>query len=137
MTSSPEEARICARLRTVGRRPAIKNATALGTKTSVVSGQEPKAAVILYFDGPMNPPVVEVARRAGRNRVIPAISRHPVLIGGSHLRQSEARASAAVTPAVSLDALDESRKVVNFIELLPGEDPPCSLAQTAPSCPVS
>lgn len=93
------------------------------TWTGVAAGQEPKAAVVLYFDGPMNSPGVEAARRAGRDRVIPALSRHPGLIGGFVLWQTEARAFAAVILAVSLDALDESGKVVNSTELLPGEDP--------------
>jgi hypothetical protein len=87
------------------------------------AGRPPRAAVVLYFDGPMAPPVIEASIRGGRERVLPVISKVPGIVGGFQLWQPEDRALTIVNLAVSLDALDDAARAVNSTTLLPGEDP--------------
>ncbi|MFI0356698.1 hypothetical protein [Actinomadura sp. 9N407] len=83
----------------------------------------PGAAVILFFDGPHDAAWMESARFAQRERVGPAMRTVPGFVRGFVLSDPEARSSAIVSLAVSLEALARGEKAVNSTELLPGEDP--------------
>lgn len=90
--------------------------------TGGAAHQEPAAAVVLYFDGPLAAPIVEAAERAERDRVVPAISGHPGLVRGFRLWDPQARAITVIQLATSMDALDDLGRVIGSTVLLPGED---------------
>jgi hypothetical protein len=87
------------------------------------AGADPKAASIVYFDGPLSPAAYAAAERAGRDRVIPALRPVPGLIRLVTLWDPAARSMTCVMLGDSLEALEEAARVVNSTTLLPDEDP--------------
>lgn len=87
------------------------------------AGADPKAASIVYFDGPMSPAVHAAAERGGRDRIMPALLPVPGLIRLVTLWDPAARSVTVIMLADSLEALEEAARVVNSTTLLPDEDP--------------
>ena len=83
-------------------------------------------AQIAYFDGPRSPEVAAASERAGRDRVIPAVSADPEIRAGHRgtfvLRQPDG-AQLVLVLADSAATLDRGDAVISATPLLPGEDP--------------
>jgi hypothetical protein len=84
---------------------------------------DPKAATVLYFDGPISPAAYDAAMRAGRERLGPALHAVPGLIRTIALWDAANRAIVVIHFAESVDALDAGARAVSSTTLLPGEDP--------------
>ena len=87
------------------------------------AGSDPKAATVLYFDGPVSPAGYDAAVRAGRDRIQPALRAVPGLIRTVVLWDALNRASVVIHFAESVEALDAAARVASSTTLLPGEDP--------------
>jgi hypothetical protein len=87
------------------------------------AGADPKAASIVYFDGPLSPAVHAAAERGGRDRIMPALLPVPGLIRLVTLWDPAARSVTVIMLADSLEALEEAARVANSTTLLPDEDP--------------
>lgn len=88
------------------------------------AGAEPRAASVLWFDGPISPEGRAAARFAGEQRVLPALTEQcPGLVRALTLWAPTHRATVTVGFAVSLEAMAGNRAVVQGTTLLPGEDP--------------
>jgi hypothetical protein len=83
-------------------------------------------AQIVYFDGPRSPEVVAASERAGRERILPAVSADPEIRAGHCgtfvLRQPDGTQLVLIL-ADSAAALDRGDAVTTATQLLPGEDP--------------
>jgi len=83
-------------------------------------------AQITYFDGPRSPEVVAASERAGRERIMPAVSADPEIRAGHRgtfaLRQPDGTHLVLVL-ADSAATLDRADAVITATPLLPGEDP--------------
>ena len=83
-------------------------------------------AQIAYFDGPRSPEVVAASERAGRERIIPAVSADHQIRAGHRgtvvLRQPDGTQLVLVM-ADSPATLDRGDAVITATPLLPGEDP--------------
>lgn len=83
-------------------------------------------AQIAYFDGPRSPEAVAASERAGRDRVIPAVSADPEIRAGHRgtfvLRQPDG-AQLVLVLADSAATLDRGDAVISATPMLPGEDP--------------
>jgi hypothetical protein len=87
------------------------------------AGADPKAASIIYFDGPLSPAALAASERAGRERIMPALRPVPGLIRLVVLWDPTARSIVSIMLADSIESLEEAARVVNSTTLLPGEDP--------------
>jgi hypothetical protein len=91
------------------------------------SGHDPdepaRAAVVLWFDGPIAEPMLDAARYAGEHRIAPAIRATPGTVHGWALLDPARRAACVINLVTSVDALDALGHTVNNTGLLPGEDP--------------
>src|SRR3954447_15973907 len=47
---------------------------------AATAGADPKAATIVYFDGPLSPAAYAAAERGGRDRILPALRQVPGVI---------------------------------------------------------
>lgn len=83
-------------------------------------------AQITYFDGPRSPEVVAASERAGRERIVPAVSADPAVRAGHRgtfvLRQPDGSQLVFVL-ADSAATLDRGDAIITATSLLPGEDP--------------
>jgi hypothetical protein len=83
-------------------------------------------AQIVYFDGPRSPEIIAAADRAGRERIMPAVSADPEIRAGHRgtfvLRQPDG-AQLVLVLADSAATLDRGDAVITATPLLPGEDP--------------
>jgi len=84
---------------------------------------EATVAQLLWFDGPRSAAQAEAARRAGEERIKPALQDVPGFAGGYVLGRSQDLAMVVVQLATSTEALDRVADVVFGTALLPGEDP--------------
>jgi hypothetical protein len=91
--------------------------------SGAAAGAEPAVAGVIYFDGPLSPAAVDAGRRAGRERIQPALAEVPGLIRQVTLWQPVHRSITVVGLAESMEVLEATARVVNSTELLPGEDP--------------
>ena len=82
-----------------------------------------RAAVVLWFDGPLADPVLKAAKYAGQHRLEPALRATPGTVRGWALLDPVRRALCVINLVTSVDALDALAHAVNDTELLPGEDP--------------
>jgi hypothetical protein len=85
-------------------------------------GEEPTAATLVHFDGPLSEARQAAATRAFEDRIRPALTRLPghvatILLAGP----GDSFVVAAL--ATSLEALEAGGVAVNSTELLPDEDP--------------
>jgi hypothetical protein len=87
------------------------------------AGADPKAASIIYFDGPLSPVAFAAAQRGGRERITPALRSVPGVIRLIVMWEPTARSLTCVMLGDSLEALEEAARVVNSTPLLPDEDP--------------
>jgi len=87
------------------------------------AGADPKAASIVYFDGPLSPAAHAAAEHGGRDRVLPALRHVPGLIRLVVLWDPTARSIVSIMLADSIESLEEATRVVNSTTLLPDEDP--------------
>jgi hypothetical protein len=85
--------------------------------------QPARAAVVLWFDGPIADPVLKAAKYGGQHRLTPAIQATPGTVRGWALLDPARRAMCVINLVTSVDALDALAQAVNSTELLPGEDP--------------
>jgi hypothetical protein len=85
--------------------------------------QPARAAVVLWFDGPIADPVLKAAKYAGQLRLTPAIQATPGTVRGCALIDPARRAMCVINLVTSVDALDALAHAANNTELLPGEDP--------------
>jgi len=79
-------------------------------------------AQLTYFDGPRTPQQLAAAEFAGRERILPAVSK----LGHSfrvYLLQRQDGSEVVVSIADSEQALLDAQKAIMGAELLPGEDP--------------
>jgi hypothetical protein len=83
-------------------------------------------AQIAYFDGPRSPEVIVASERAGRDRIMPAVSADQEVRAGHRgtfvLRQPDGTQVVLVL-ADSPATLDRGEAVIRATRLLPGEDP--------------
>ncbi len=87
------------------------------------AGADPKAASIVYFDGPLSPAAHAAAEHGGRDRILPALRRVPGLIRLVVLWDPTVRSIMSIMLADSIESLEEATRVVNSTTLLPDEDP--------------
>lgn len=78
---------------------------------------------ILWFDGPRSAAQNEAMRRAGEERIAPALASVPGFVRTYVLCHPEDSAIAVLTLATSTDALERIAEAVYSTTLLPGEDP--------------
>ena len=83
-------------------------------------------AQIAYFDGPRSPEVIAASERAGRERIMPAVSADKQIRAGHRgtfvLRQPDGTQLVLVL-ADNPATLDLGEAVITATPLLPGEDP--------------
>ena len=79
-------------------------------------------AQLTYFDGPRTPEQLAAADFAGRERILPAISRLGHSLRVYLLRRSDG-SEVVVSIADSEQALLDAQKAIMGTGLLPGEDP--------------
>ena len=79
-------------------------------------------AQLTYFDGPCTPEQVAADDFAGRERILPAVSRlgQPIRV---YRLQRDDGSRVVVTIADSKQVLLDAQKAIMSTELLPGEDP--------------
>ena len=79
-------------------------------------------AQLTYFDGPRTPEQLAAADFAGRERILPAISRlgHSLRV---YLLRRHDGSGIVLSIADSEQALLDAQKAIMSTELLPGEDP--------------
>jgi hypothetical protein len=87
------------------------------------AGADPKAATIVYLDGPLSPVAYAAAEHGGRDRILPALRQVPGVIRLVTLWDPTARSIASIVLADSIETLEEAARVVNSTTLLPDEDP--------------
>jgi hypothetical protein len=87
------------------------------------AGEEPAAAFLGEFDGPLSPARVEAAHFAGTERLAPVLRTVPGLVRALVLWQPTERRMAVLHLATSVPALEAVGEAVMSTELLPGEDP--------------
>ncbi len=83
-------------------------------------------AQIAYFDGPRSPEIVGASERAGRERIMPAVSAdHEVRAGhrGTFVLRQPEGTQVVLVLADSAGTLDRGEAVITATPLLPGEDP--------------
>ncbi len=83
-------------------------------------------AQIAYFDGPRSPEVIAASERAGRERIMPAVSAdHEVRAGhrGTFVLRQPDGTQLVLVLADSAATLDRGNTVITATRLLPGEDP--------------
>ena len=83
-------------------------------------------AQIAYFDGPRSPEIIDASERAGRERIMPAVSAdHEVRAGhrGTFVLRQPDGTQVVLVLADSADTLDRGEAVITATPLLPGEDP--------------
>jgi hypothetical protein len=85
--------------------------------------EQPRAASIVYFDGPLSPAHVAAARRANRERLQPALRDLPGHVQMLTLWDPEHRKAVGICLATSVEALEAGGKAIGSTELLPGEEP--------------
>ena len=83
-------------------------------------------AQIAYFDGPRSPEVAAASERAGRERIMPALSADHDLRAGHRgtfvLRQPDGT-QLVIVLADCAATLDRGEAIITATPLLPGEDP--------------
>jgi hypothetical protein len=79
-------------------------------------------AQLTYFDGPRSPEQVAAADFAGRERILPAVSRLGQPIRVYWLRGDDG-SQVVIAIADSEQVLLDAEKAIMATELLPGEDP--------------
>ncbi|GHE77377.1 hypothetical protein GCM10017786_03450 [Amycolatopsis deserti] len=82
---------------------------------------EPRFAQATWFDGPRREEVADAERRAGRDRIWPAVRDLPGL-GTCYVLAGEDRASVVLGFADSVETIEAVQRAVMTTELLPGED---------------
>jgi len=87
------------------------------------AGEEPAAAFLGEFDGPLSPARVEAARFAGTQRLAPVLRTVPGLVRMLVLWHPTERRMAVLHLATSIAALEAVSQAVMSTKLLPGEDP--------------
>ena len=103
--------------------PDVTGAEVVDDWAGAAAGADPKAATIVYFDGPLSPAAHAASEHAGRDRIMPALRHVPGLIRLVTLWDPTARSITCVMLGDSLEALEEAARVVNSTTLLPDEDP--------------
>ena len=93
------------------------------TRSGPEAIQDATLAQVLWFDGPRSAAQAEAIRRAGDERIRPALADVPGFAGGYLLGHPHDLAVAVVQLATSTDALDGIADAVFSTDLLPGEDP--------------
>ena len=84
---------------------------------------EATVAQVLWFDGPLSAAQVNAMRRAGEERIQPAVDKVPGHAGTYVLCHTEDSAILVVILAASTDALNRIADAALSTPLLPGEDP--------------
>lgn len=79
-------------------------------------------AQLTCFDGPRSDEQVAAADFAGRERLAPAITAVPGIVGGYVLRGPD-NSAIVMMLAETEDALRDAQRAAMSTELLPGEDP--------------
>jgi hypothetical protein len=87
------------------------------------AGDEPAAALLGEFDGPLSPARVDAARFAGTRRLAPVLRTVPGLVRMLVLWHPTERRMAVLHLATSAAALDAVSEAVMSTKLLSGEDP--------------
>jgi hypothetical protein len=103
--------------------PDVTGAEVIDDWAGSAAGADPKAASIVYFDGPLSPAAYAAAEHGGRDRIMPALRHVAGLIRLVTLWDPAARSMTAIMLGDSLEALEEAARVVNSTTLLPDEDP--------------
>jgi hypothetical protein len=85
-------------------------------------GAEPHFAQLSWFDGPRTEDQVAAERRAGTERIWPAV-RDIDGVGASYVLTAEDRATVIVGFAASIEVIETVQRTIMSTELLPGEDP--------------
>jgi hypothetical protein len=83
-------------------------------------------AQITYFDGPRSPEMVEASRRAGLERIEPAVKADPELqslLVASYVLEGPDGGEVVISVVKTEAALRRAQQVIMATELLPGEDP--------------
>ncbi len=86
------------------------------------SAQAPAWARLMYFDGPRAPEQAAAADQAGGQRIWPAISGLPGLVG-AYVLHGRDLAAVIITLTTSVETLDAAERAAMSTELMPGEDP--------------
>jgi hypothetical protein len=92
-------------------------------ETGAADGEEPAAALLGEFDGPLSPARVDAARFAGSRRLAPVLRAVPGLVRMLVLWHPTERRMAVLHLATSTAALEAVGQAVMSTKLLPGEDP--------------
>ena len=87
------------------------------------AGETPAAALVLFFDGPLNDAQSAALRRAHTERILPAGLAVPGIGNGWMLVDAERRSTVIVCLATSVEALEAASSAILATGLLPGEDP--------------
>lgn len=78
---------------------------------------------VMWFDGPRSAAQTEALRRAGAERIEPAVAEVPGRAATYVLHRPEDSAIVVMTFATSIDALSRTAEAAFSTPLLPGEDP--------------
>ena len=84
---------------------------------------EAAVAQVLWFDGPLSAAQVNAMRRAGEERIQPAVRQVPGHVVTYVLSQTSDSAIVVIVLATSTDALNRIADAALSTPLLPGEDP--------------
>jgi hypothetical protein len=82
---------------------------------------EPRFAQLSWFDGPRTADQTAAERRAGTERIWPAV-RDIEGIGPSYVLTAEDRATVIIGFAASIEVIETVQRTIMSTELLPGED---------------
>jgi hypothetical protein len=86
------------------------------------SAVPPRFAQLSWFDGPRAADQAAAERRAGTERIWPAV-RDLDGVGPAYVLTAEDRAMVVVSFAATIEAIEAAQRVIMSTELLPGEDP--------------
>ena len=95
----------------------------LATAPGLAAVGDATVAQVTWFDGPRSAAQLDAMRRAGDERIQPAVERVPGHAGTYVLCHPEDSAMVVITLATSTGALNEIADAVFGTSLLPGEDP--------------
>ena len=113
--------------RVTGPRPFTLDFDEVYEVLSVVPGRaalsEATVGQVTWFDGPRSAAQIEAMRRAGEERIQPAVERLPGHAATYVLCHPDDSGIVVITLATSTDALNRIADAAHSTSLLPGEDP--------------
>lgn len=126
---SPEDAEAASKRtqQVIGPRPFTLDFDAvyevLASDAGPAAVAEAAVAQVLWFDGPLSAAQVSAMRRAGEERIQPAVTQVPGHATTYVLCQTSGSAIVVIVLATSTDALNRIADAALNTPLLPGEDP--------------